>query len=143
MKPLNALAMSQLADQIANRWHVKIDPKVNPIDHLFMPQFWVHCSRLASGDLIRVQAPDGSYDFQLKVDARTIAGKPAVRVSIYPNLPAYVIAASAASTEIIPTMVNGRPVPRVDFTRRSDRRAGGIWSEIAVRHGWLFRQRGL
>jgi hypothetical protein len=89
MNPLSALQLSQLADQIANRWHIRIDPRLTPIEHVFDPHFWSDNARLTIGDLIRVEAIDGSYDFILKIDAKTLAGRAGMRVCLWPNVPEY------------------------------------------------------
>jgi hypothetical protein len=102
LKPHKTIDMSSAADQVAQRWHIKIDPAISPIEDIFRPEYWVNCQKLGNGDRIRVEAVDGSYDFELRVDAKTIAGKLAIRVSIFPNLPDYVIAAASASSEMVP-----------------------------------------
>jgi hypothetical protein len=103
---LKALIESKLAlvGQQSQCWHVRIATEINPVENVFRPQFWANCGKkLSNGDLIRIEAIDGSYDFTVKVMAKTVAGKPAIRVSIFPNLPDYVREAASASSEMVPT----------------------------------------
>jgi hypothetical protein len=136
MRPINAFAFEKLAEQVYRTWCIDIDPKLNPIADVARPQFWVNATKLTKGDLIRVRATDGSYDFFLVVKGRTIGGKLAARVSIHSghgdNLPRYVIDAfQRHSSEMVATSVNGMPLPRVDFVDKIGWRVIGFDNLVA------------
>lgn len=117
MKPANPIDI-HLDGQLANRWHIRVNPSVNSIADVFHPQFWVSCTKLRNADIVRVEATDGSYDFALKVLTRTIGGKLVVGVEVWPKMPVDVIDALDAAAEQRPTLRNGKPVPRVEFAGR-------------------------
>lgn len=131
MKALQPVEL-QLEGNRANRYHVRVDPRVNPAEDIWKPQFWVNCTKLSQSDIVRVEATDGSYDFSVKVVARTApGGKQAVRVEPWPNLPQYVVDAFDSASEMVPTVVNGKPLPRVEFANADLYRVIGFDGNVA------------
>lgn len=135
MKPLPGIAITnqRLAAQVSNTWDVEIDPKQTPAEWLFNPGCWINVANmLKRGDLIRIHANDGSYDFLAVVRGRTTGGKLAARIAIYAGygdgLPEYVKEAerNSVAEALMPTMFGGRPVPRVDHVDREGWRVIGF-----------------
>lgn len=133
MKPLDPVHLSQLAEQKYRTWYVEIDPTRTPIEDVFRPQFWVNCGKMMKPDLVRVRAIDGSYDMMLSITGKTVAGKTAIKVEIWPNVPDYVLLAAQSATEMLPTTIGGKPVPRVDYAQADGFRVIGFNGDIASR----------
>lgn len=134
MKPLNPVQLNQLADQHYQRWYIEIDPAYTPVEDVFRPQFWASSTRLSVKDVIRVRAKDDSYDFQLRVVGKhMVDGKHTLRVEIWPKLPDFVVEASVAGSELIPTTLNGKPVPRIDYAEADGWRVIGFTGEVVAR----------
>ena len=95
----------QLAQFSFQTWHVKIDAHVASsgeevsADDLFNPQFWVKCTKIRPGDLVRVER-DGEYDFELCCKAVGPSG-PLMGLPTQPGSPmwARLVAAQAAARE--------------------------------------------
>lgn len=135
MKPLQPIEL-QLEGIKSNRYHIRVDPKQNPPEDIWRPQFWVNCAqKLSASDIIRIEAADGSYDFCVKVVGRvTHNGKLAARVEPWPILPQYVVDARDAATELVPTTINGKPLPRVEATNADGWRVIGLDGQIASKN---------
>jgi hypothetical protein len=130
MKPIGTFGTERLAEQKRREWLFEIDPKLNPVEDVFRPQYWVNASALNRGDLIHIRATDGSYDFTLVVDGKTIGGRLAVKVSLWPKIPGYVLEAEqTACMEMVPVVTAGAKVPRVDYTDESHK-----WRVIGFRN---------
>jgi len=131
LKPLNPVQLNALADQHFTRWYIEIDPAYTPVEHVFRPQFWASCLRLNVKDIIRVRATDDSYDFQLRVVGKEMERhKPVLRVEIWPKVPEFVQAAEIKGRELVPTILNGKPVPRIDHAPIDGWRLIGFTGEI-------------
>lgn len=125
MKPRNSLLPGDTAGHKYQSWYAMIDTARTSVDDLFRPQYWIACLNLKSNDIIRCVADDGSYDFCLKVTSNLVGNNQnAITVSLWPQLTPEVIAASegTAATELVPTVLHGKPVPRVEsFTMSGNR----------------------
>ena len=125
MNPRISIAPSDAASHKHQSWCVTIDTKRTTPADLLRPQYWAASLLLKSNDLIRCVADDGSYDFVLKVETHRVAsGRNAITVSMHPKLtPALVAAAQGtAASEMVPTVVHGKTVPRVESLSLSGNR---------------------
>jgi hypothetical protein len=129
MLPHSALLPGDIAGHKYQTWCVTIDTKRTSVSDLFRPQYWIACTRLRSNDIIRCMANDGTYDFFLKVTSHKIVGhgnQTAVTVSMFPQVSPAVLAAAEGdvASEMVPTVLHGKPVPRIEVI------ASGKWRLI-------------
>lgn len=130
-KKLPADALARTYEQYHRIWYVKLPPGY-VFDDLFSPGFWSHHSRLAVGDLIRIKAFDGSFDFNVSVLAKPQGG---AVVDVWPRYPAGTDLAAArdataraaeARPKVVPIMSNGKVAVRVEY------REATKWRVIAL-----------
>lgn len=116
MVPHKQMQPGDSAGHKYTEWVATIDTKRTTVEDLFRPQYWIACLNLKTNDLIRCVADDGSYDFMLKVNTHQVtANKNGVTVSLWPRItPDVLAAAETAASEMVPTVMNGKPVPRVE-----------------------------
>ena len=134
MRPLNAMALSQLAEQHYRTWYVEIDPALNAVEDLFRPQFWANCTRLANRDMVRVRATDDSFDVLLVVQAELFNGKPARKFRLWGGISNDALrVAEAKASELVPTVLNGKPVPRIENGASDGWRIIGFAGEVAAK----------
>ena len=129
MLPRSPLLPGDVAAHKYQTWYVTVDTKRVTVEDLFRPQYWVACLSLKANDLIRCVADDGSYDFLLKVETHKIGvNRNAVTVSMWPRLTPELVAASegTAATEMVPAVMNGKPVPRIEPSARGHWRLIGF-----------------
>jgi hypothetical protein len=127
MVPHKGIAPGDSAGHKYQTWYVTIDTKRVAVADLFRPQYWIACLHLKTNDLIRCVANDGSYDFTLKVKTYDVANsKNAVTVELWPKLTPEIVAEAEgeAASEMVPTVINGKPVPRVESFAMSGERIG-------------------
>jgi hypothetical protein len=99
------------------------------IEELLEPTTWRHhASKFKQGDLLFVMAADGSYDIALRVSAVMRDG---VKVHLWPFVGEGETAREPAPVE--QKMIDGEPVPRVEFTRATKWRGIGIGGDEVFR----------
>jgi hypothetical protein len=129
MLPRNPLMPGDVAGHKYQTWCVTVDTQRTSVEDLFRPQYWIACSRLRTNDLIRCVADDGSYDFTLKVDTHQLGtNRNAITVSLWPKLTPELVAAAEgdAASEMVPTVMHGKPVPRTERTAKGQWRLIGF-----------------
>lgn len=94
---------------------------------LFRPEFWKHhASKFSQNDLIRVRRVDGAWDIMLTVIAKVQGG---LAVEEWPKWPKEEDAAAAQEEKaaaIQQRELNGRLVPRTEFTPKTKWRVIGL-----------------
>ncbi len=112
-------------------------PDGHAYEDLFDPRYWQHhaSGRVAVHDLIRVIGFGRKFDVQITVTAKTKGG---LEVEPWPKLPDAESMAAVAVKKAEPLMVrivDGKELPRPDFTRSSNWRVLGYeGSELSRGH---------